>query len=649
MAESLDGLTKCFRDFSEEARELYLNQSVPYLEQPPSPLEFYRDWIGPNKPCIIRNAFNHWPALSRWTPDYLREKLGSKVISVAVTPNGYADAVSGGHFVMPEERRMSFSSLLDVLEGKVEKQGVYYVQKQCSNLTEELPELTADIEEEIPWMSQALARSSGPVGPPGPGLPESMLERPPGVPQGEGDSGSVLLQGLKDLVLRLSQRVVDQRLAVRSLETRVRDQQLRSLEYAERIQGLETLQVQVNTTQDRLLGLSRSSSRIEDLEGQNSAQEARLSVLETRLEVQEAEVDHLKKKNTELAEKLPFLETRLRASESTLEQLRRSNAVLATRMCSMENQMDDLRRQRSVFRPGDGSGAPGGGSELAVLQTQMDSCSAQLEVLQTLSKDQKSTLSRSNETALLELQKKVSDYTSWLLRVETRVNISQSLLEHLKTQQNTDLEARGSAASRQLEELQKLTKALESRLAAEEATLETLKTESSGVDVLSRLWAELHANTTVMESKMQRWDRWMSQNQDPTRVAFSAGLTNSGAVGPFNDETTLVFSKTLTNIGQAYNQTTGVFRAPVRGLYCFLFTVADFLKGYRGVYLYRNTQRLLFSLELNAHGGYASSSAATPLSLEAGDRVYLRLPGSYRLYDDNRRFSLFSGFLLFAL
>lgn len=45
--------------------------------------------------------------------------MGSKVISVAVTPNGYADAVSGDRFVMPEERQMSFSSVLDFIEGKV--------------------------------------------------------------------------------------------------------------------------------------------------------------------------------------------------------------------------------------------------------------------------------------------------------------------------------------------------------------------------------------------------------------------------------------------------------------------------------------------------------------------------------------------------
>lgn len=85
-----------------------------------------------------------------------REVVGSKVISVAVTPNGYADAVNGNRFVMPEERQMTFSSLLDIIEGKVESSGVFYLQKQCSNLTEELPELTGDVQTHIPWMSEAL-------------------------------------------------------------------------------------------------------------------------------------------------------------------------------------------------------------------------------------------------------------------------------------------------------------------------------------------------------------------------------------------------------------------------------------------------------------------------------------------------------------
>lgn len=154
----MESVKRRLAEFSLEAHDLYLNQSVPYLEGPPDPLLFYRDWIGPNKPCIIRNAFSNWPALSRWTPEYLREKVGSKVISVAVTPNGYADAVSGDRFVMPEERRMSFNSVLDIIEGKVQASGVFYVQKQCSNLLAELPELTDDLQPHVSWMSDALGK-----------------------------------------------------------------------------------------------------------------------------------------------------------------------------------------------------------------------------------------------------------------------------------------------------------------------------------------------------------------------------------------------------------------------------------------------------------------------------------------------------------
>lgn len=68
-----------------------------------------------------------------------------------------------------------------------------------------------------------------------------------------------------------------------------------------------------------------------------------------------------------------------------------------------------------------------------------------------------------------------------------------------------------------------------------------------------------------------------------------------------------------------------------------------------GVYLCRNNQPVTFNLGLNDHGGYTSMSNGVTLQLEEGDRVHLSLPASYRLYDDSRNFSIFSGFLLFPL
>ncbi|XP_073442730.1 bifunctional peptidase and (3S)-lysyl hydroxylase JMJD7 isoform X5 [Dendrobates tinctorius] len=149
---------RCLRDFAEEVRDLHGTDCVPCLEEPPSPLQFHREWLSPNRPCVIRNAFNHWPALHKWTLDYLRDCVGSKAVSVAVTPNGFADAVYDNKFVMPEERTMNFADVLDVIEKRTTSPGVFYIQKQCSNLTEEFPELIGDVESHIPWMSEALGK-----------------------------------------------------------------------------------------------------------------------------------------------------------------------------------------------------------------------------------------------------------------------------------------------------------------------------------------------------------------------------------------------------------------------------------------------------------------------------------------------------------
>lgn len=144
---------------AREAHELYLSQSIPVLDCPPDPLDFYRSWISPNRPCIIRHALDHWGALESWDLDYLRQKVGEKSVSVAVTPDGFADAVKDNRFVMPEERTMKLSHVLDIIQGKVDKGGgVFYVQKQCSNLLLELPELTSDLDTHISWMSTALGK-----------------------------------------------------------------------------------------------------------------------------------------------------------------------------------------------------------------------------------------------------------------------------------------------------------------------------------------------------------------------------------------------------------------------------------------------------------------------------------------------------------
>lgn len=129
------------------------------LSEIPLSLDFHRDWVSPNRPVLIKHAVKHWPALKLWTWDYLREKFGNKLITVAVTPNGLADAVYEGHFVMPHEEQMTLAEFLDILNDKTEKKGIFYIQKQNSNLTEEFSELLPDVDSHIDWASDAFGKA----------------------------------------------------------------------------------------------------------------------------------------------------------------------------------------------------------------------------------------------------------------------------------------------------------------------------------------------------------------------------------------------------------------------------------------------------------------------------------------------------------
>ena len=153
-------LSEAFESLSLESRELYLPSEVPRIEGPPSPLVFYREYVASNSPVLIENSFSHWPAVDKWSPSYLLEKIGKLEVTVAVTPNGYADGVVGDRFVMPEERTMKFAEFLDILEGRSTKEGgIFYIQKQNSNFTDEFSELLSDAGADIPWATEAFGKA----------------------------------------------------------------------------------------------------------------------------------------------------------------------------------------------------------------------------------------------------------------------------------------------------------------------------------------------------------------------------------------------------------------------------------------------------------------------------------------------------------
>ena len=58
----------------------------------------------------------------------------------------------------------------------------------------------------------------------------------------------------------------------------------------------------------------------------------------------------------------------------------------------------------------------------------------------------------------------------------------------------------------------------------------------------------------------------------PNFSAFFAGLSNN--TGPFTQDTNVVFTEVLTNYGDNYDESTGVYTAPYNGIYQFLITVS---------------------------------------------------------------------------
>nr|XP_014265608.1 restin homolog isoform X5 [Maylandia zebra] len=496
------------------------------------------------------------------------------------------------------------------------------------------------------------------------------------------------LRGLKELVLSLKAEEVGRRQILRRVESWLRDGEVLAEQQRRSLEGLK---------EEALRQAEELRERVEELEEQSKARAADVSTLQSRLNSSERSTDDLKKKNSALAAELPFLQTRLRASESTVEQLRRKNAVLAARLCNTESLMEELRQQISEFPASNASSLTPDMLELeARLGARLEELSADAEEIMNQLRDGEKRLEQlkaehtaqtdsvkqlqlklnSTEHQIHELQTETSDQSSKLTKLQTNVSASASLQGNL----NTEMFTRLRRGDKQLEQLLSEHTAVDVRLRSSETQLEQLDTRAAGRDiellatklrlnVTKRQVDELTTQNTVRAAELEsvsdrltaaqrRADELQvrlnqlsasSEEAGELRVAFSAGLTDSGSVGPFDEETTLIFSKIITNIGEAYNQTAGVFTAPVSGLYVFSFTAADYLKGYMGLYLYKNDKPIVFSLDLNDHGGYASTSNAVCLQLEEGDRVHLGLPASYRLYDDSRNFSVFSGFLLFHL
>ncbi|XP_060783648.1 adiponectin-like [Neoarius graeffei] len=138
------------------------------------------------------------------------------------------------------------------------------------------------------------------------------------------------------------------------------------------------------------------------------------------------------------------------------------------------------------------------------------------------------------------------------------------------------------------------------------------------------------------------------------KVAFSATLSPLTSafrnIGPYPDRRTLVYGNVLMNIGSAYDPETGIFTAPVRGVYFFIFFLFNPNEVATGLSLVKNGEAVVLASD-NPPGADTEDTAGNTVSLllEKGDRIYLQLLENRKVYTDANRRNTFSGHLLFTI
>ncbi|KAG9282203.1 cerebellin-4-like [Astyanax mexicanus] len=226
------------------------------------------------------------------------------------------------------------------------------------------------------------------------------------------------------------------------------------------------------------------------------------------------------------------------------------------------------------------------------------------------------------------------------LFVQRDISAELKSLSDLVNQQGTALlELKSELLKMQKENTAQETElsAMKTRLAVSEREVEYLKKENTVLE--NRLTASENATKNLIK-----------ENAERLKVAFSAALTDSGTVGPFSVQTQLVFKKVITNVGKAYNSNTGVFTAPVKGIYYFRFTALGYLhSNAMSVNLHKNQQTLMHIGSYNTHGYHEFISSGLTLELEVGDEIYTSLSATYKLYDNSNNSTTFTGFLLCPL
>ncbi|XP_076439021.1 uncharacterized protein LOC143277929 [Babylonia areolata] len=167
-----------------------------------------------------------------------------------------------------------------------------------------------------------------------------------------------------------------------------------------------------------------------------------------------------------------------------------------------------------------------------------------------------------------------------------------------------------------------------------------------------QVWTELKdLRETLIAENRQLKDQLKSYD-DSCRVSFTARLTGRNGK-KFWSNRPMIFDSVLTNKGEAYNATEGIFTAPCSGQYFFRLTMRshqDRDSGYVDGAIEVNGEEMARTSVFtdNPMDHYEQASNGLVLSLEENDEVQVRIQtnSAGKIYGEV--FSVFSGFFISA-
>nr|XP_034307463.1 heavy metal-binding protein HIP-like [Crassostrea gigas] len=128
--------------------------------------------------------------------------------------------------------------------------------------------------------------------------------------------------------------------------------------------------------------------------------------------------------------------------------------------------------------------------------------------------------------------------------------------------------------------------------------------------------------------------------KDP--IAFQSSLTKT--LQNLKNQETVIFDKVSLNEGKAYDNISGIFTAPLDGIYSFTWTISTTAGKYFVTEIVLNGQSVTYNhADGRGHDGHPMTTSHANIKMKKGDKVWIRTQQNYGQYAHGANWCYFSG------